>query len=67
MLSPHHRDDVYPLAGLGRTSKTPIIGVVERGGRVVARVAHSLKGNAILQFICSAVISEPCARLCPLP
>ncbi len=33
------------------TRKTPVIGVVERGGKVVARVADSLKGRPILKFL----------------
>jgi transposase-like protein len=33
------------------TDKTPIIGAVERGGRVVARVATDLTGKGILNFI----------------
>lgn len=33
------------------TSKTPVIGVVERGGRVAAQVADGLTGKAIVQFI----------------
>ena len=37
------------------TKKTPVIGVVERGGKVVAEVAKGLTGRAILEFIRSAV------------
>lgn len=37
------------------TSKTPIIGAVERGGKVVARVAADLTGNGILRFLQGAV------------
>jgi len=33
------------------TSKTPVIGAVERGGKVVARVAHDLSGKGVLRFI----------------
>lgn len=40
------------------TSKTPVIGVVERGGRVVAQVADSLKGRSILQFLRGSVIPD---------
>lgn len=46
------RSDDEPKAPRGRaTSKTPIIGVVERGGDVAARVATSLKGKDLLRFI----------------
>lgn len=37
------------------TKKTPVIGAVERGGKVVAQVAKELTGRAILEFIRSAV------------
>ena len=37
------------------TKKTPVIGAVERGGKVVAEVAKGLTGRAILEFIRSAV------------
>ena len=40
--------------GRGR-KKTPVIGAVERGGKVVAQVAKELNGRAILEFIRSAV------------
>ena len=33
------------------TKKTPVIGVVERGGKVVAQVADGLKGRDILRFL----------------
>ena len=40
------------LAKRGRgTSKTAVIGAVERGGQVVAEVAKGLTGRAILEFI----------------
>ena len=38
--------------------KTPVIGAVERGGKVVAQVAEGLTGRAILEFIRSAVNME---------
>ena len=34
--------------GRGSTTKTPVIGVAERGGRVAARVADQLTGKAIV-------------------
>ena len=37
------------------TSKTAVIGVVERGGKVVAEVAEKLTGRRILEFIKRAV------------
>ena len=33
------------------TNKTPVVGVVERGGKVVARVATDLTGKGMLDFI----------------
>ena len=43
-------DDNPPKRGRG-TKKTPVIGAVERGGKVVARVAEDLSGKGIMQFI----------------
>ena len=41
-----------PGAPRGRgTRKTPVIGAVERGGNVVARVADDLTGKGVLQFV----------------
>ena len=37
------------------TSKTPVIGAVERGGRVVAQVAKDLTGKGVLRFIKASV------------
>ncbi len=37
------------------TKKTPIIGVVERGGKVVAQVADDLSGRGVMAFIKNAV------------
>ena len=49
------RDD-GPKNPRGRgTSKTPVIGAVERGGRVIAQVATDLTGRGVLEFIRSAV------------
>ena len=47
------REDDEPkthLRGRG-TDKTPIIGMVERGGKVVAKVASDLTGKGVLHFI----------------
>ncbi len=49
---------IPPILGAGAQARLRLTDVVERRGRVVARVAHSLKGKAILQFVCSAVIPE---------
>ena len=43
-------DDNPPKRGRG-TKKTPVIGAVERGGKVVARVADDLSGRGILRFV----------------
>ncbi len=37
------------------TRKTPVIGAVERGGKVVAQVAKDLTGRGVLRFIKAAV------------
>ena len=34
-----------------RTKKTPVIGAVERGGKVVARIADDLSGKGVLGFV----------------
>lgn len=45
-------DDKGPKNPRGRaTRKTPVIGAVERGGNVVARVANDLSGKGVLRFI----------------
>lgn len=47
------RDDDEPkthLRGRG-TDKTPVIGMVERGGKVVAKVATDLTGKGIMKFV----------------
>ncbi len=50
------RNDDEPKAPRGRaTSKTAIIGAVERGGQVAARVATGLKGKDVLRFIKDSV------------
>ena len=52
------REDDEPAPRGRGTKKTPVIGVVERGGKVVAQVADSLKGKAVVKFLRSAVIPE---------
>ena len=48
----NRKEDRKPAKrGRGSEKKTPVIGVVERGGRVAARVADKLTGKAIVQFI----------------
>ena len=49
------REDDEPHKRGRGTEKTAIIGAVQRGGRVVAQVAHNLTGRTILEFIRSAV------------
>lgn len=49
-----YKDEEPAKRGRG-TKKTPVIGAVERGGKVVAEVAKGLKGRDILEFIRSAV------------
>ena len=48
------KDDKPNKRGRG-TKKTPVIGAVERGGKVVARVATDLSGRGILAFLKEAV------------
>lgn len=45
------RDDDTPNKRGRGTKKTPIVGAVERGGRVVARVADDLSGKGLLRFL----------------
>ncbi len=48
----NRRDDDGPGAPRGRaTRKTPVIGAVERGGNVIARVADDLSGKGIVRFL----------------
>ena len=48
----NRRDDDGPGAPRGRaTRKTPVIGAVERGGNVTARVADDLTGKGIARFL----------------
>ena len=48
----NRRDDDAPKAPRGRaTRKTPVIGAVERGGKVVAKVAGDLTGRGVMRFL----------------
>ena len=49
------KEDREPAKRGRGTDKTPVIGVVERGGKVVAQVAENLTGRRILEFIRSVV------------
>ena len=56
------RDDNEPKNPRGRaTRKTPVIGAVERGGKVVSRVADNLSGKGVLRFIKDTI--EPSGSL----
>lgn len=48
------RDD-FPHGGQGKTDKTPVIGAVQRDGKVRAQVANDTTGKTILDFIQSNV------------
>ncbi len=50
-------DDEPPKRGRG-TKKTPVIGAVERGGKVVAKVASDLTGKGVLKFIRDSIDPE---------
>ena len=52
------KDDRKPTKRGRGTDKTPVIGAVERGGKVVAQVAEKLTGRKILEFIKRAVKIE---------
>ena len=55
----NQRDDDGPGAPRGRgTSKTPVIGAVERGGRVVARIAQDLSAKGVFGFVKSVVDTD---------
>ena len=47
----NNRDDDTPSPRGRATKKMPVIGAVERGGKVSARVADRLDGKAILRFV----------------
>ena len=49
------RDDDKPGKRGRGTDKTPVIGAVERGGKVAARVADDLTGKGIVRFLREAV------------
>ena len=48
------RDDT-PTGGQGKTDKTPVIGVVERDGNVIAQVAEDVSGKGIMEFVMNTV------------
>ncbi len=54
------RDDDDPTSSpLGRcTKKVPVVGAVERGGKVAARVSHSVSGKALVRFLTDTVDSQ---------
>ena len=52
------KEDREPAKRGRGTDKTPVIGVIERGGKVVAEVAENLTGRRILEFIKRAVKIE---------
>ena len=45
------REDDKPNKRGRGTKKTPVIGAVERGGKVVAKVSHDLTGKGLLEFL----------------
>ena len=47
----NRRDDDKPSPRGRGTKKTPVIGAVERGGQVSARVATDLSGKSVLRFL----------------
>ena len=58
----NRKEDRKPAKrGRGSEKKTPVIGVVERGGNVAARIADRLTGKAIVGFIRDHV--EPAGSL----
>ena len=50
-------DDSPPKRGRG-TQKAAVVGAVERGGKVVARMAEDLSGHGIMRFIRSVVDTD---------
>lgn len=52
------RDDDMPSKRGRGTSKTPVIGAVERGGRVKAKVAPDLSGKGVLKFLKAVIDPE---------
>lgn len=55
------RDDDKPNKRGRGTKKVPVIGAIERGGRVVARVATDLSGKGIVRFLRETVHRRCCA------
>lgn len=51
----NNRDDDMPNKRGRGTRKVPVVGVVERGGRVVARVAEDLTGKGLFRFLKASV------------
>lgn len=51
----NRRDDDKPNKRGRGTKKVPVVGAIERGGRVIARVAERLTGRSIVHFLRSAV------------
>jgi len=51
----NRREDDHPNKRGRGTNKTPVIGAVERGGRVVAQAMSDLSNKAIMRFIKNAV------------
>ncbi len=51
----NRRDDDKPNKRGRGTKKVPVIGAIERGGRVIARVAEDLSGKGVLRFLRSVV------------
>ena len=47
----NRRDDDTPSPRGRATAKTPVIGMVERGGRVVAKAESNLSGKGITKFV----------------
>src|SRR5215208_878875 len=45
-------------AGRGTVGKVPVVGAVERGGRVVARVAENTSAETLLPFVSEYVMPE---------
>ena len=54
----NRRDGDKPGPRGRATKKTPVIGAVERGGKVVARVADDLTGKGVLRFIKDTVAPD---------
>lgn len=48
---PNKKEDHEPSKRGRGTEKTPVIGLVQRGGKVVAQMAEQLSGRKILEFI----------------